>query len=397
MKKSVKMMIMIFLLAIMIVPSYIVHATQTIKIERKTYIKTGTREEAKFYTEKGYAYCITPNRSGADQGTTLNYMSKEEKGGVLYLLEKAGTSDKEYLETQLAIWLLRDNYMPDYYYKNPNIEVVKKAKTLLEEAKKQGNYTSKQPTITLTLDNSTITNTEDNYYYSQLVIIKTENNSQKPIIELINAPEKAEIVQVDVKESNTQKVYVKVPETSISEIAKFKIKVVAKGTINKVERYTTGNIDLQDLVILAKEEKETSKTIDLTITPKKRTCEIFNGKYYDKNGYIVDKEEYEKQCIHKCEHIDNTFYDKNGIITTEENYSLQCITHTCEIIGNRFFGKNGIEVSEMEYKAQCEPQQVIVPDTNTSQTKTLLALLLGSIFLGSAIGATTYYHNKIEK
>lgn len=394
MKKNFKVLWIICFLMIMIIPSYVVNASQTIKIERKTYIKTGTREEAKFYTEKGYAYCITPNRIGAEQGTTLNYMSKEEKGGVLYLLEKAGTSDKEYLETQLAIWLLRDNYMPDYYYKNPNIEVVKKAKSLLEEAKKQGNYTSKQPTITLTLDNNTITNTEENYYYSQLVTIKTENNSQKPMIELINAPEKAEVVQVD---SNTQKVYVKVPETSISETSKFKIKVVTKGTINKVERYTTGNMNLQDLVILAKEDKEVSKTIDLTITPKKRTCEIFNGKYYDKNGYIVEKEEYEKQCVHKCEHIDNTYYDKDGMITTEETYSIQCITHTCEKVGNRFFGKNGLEVSELEYKAQCEPQQVIVPDTNTSQIKTLLSILIGSILLGTAIGATTYYHDKIEK
>ena len=144
MKKNFKVLWIICFLMIMIIPSYVVNASQTIKIERKTYIKTGTREEAKFYTEKGYAYCITTNRIGAEKGTTLNYMSKEEKGGVLYLLEKAGTSDKEYLETQLAIWLLRDNYMPDYYYKNPNIDVVKKAKSLLEEAKKQGNYTSKQ-------------------------------------------------------------------------------------------------------------------------------------------------------------------------------------------------------------------------------------------------------------
>lgn len=397
MKKGCKFLMMISFLALMIIPSYVVYATQSIKIERKTYIKTGTREEAKFYTGKGYAYCITPFRSGANQGAILNYMSKEEKGGVLYLLEKAGTSDKEYLETQLAIWLLKDNYMPDYYNNNPNIEVVKKAKSLLAEAKKQENYASKQPAITATLEETEVSNKEVGYYYSKLVTVKTENGTKDPTIELVNAPVKAEIKKETTSEKNVQKVYVKVPENSITEMTNIQLKVSLSGTINTVERYTTGNPDLQDLVILAKAEKNVTKTVDLTITPKKRTCEVLNGKYYDKNGYIVDQAEYEKQCIHKCEHIDNTFYDKDGAITTEEIYSIQCITHTCEKIGNHFFGKNGTEVVETEYKAQCEPQQVIVPDTSTTNAKNILLIMLGAIILGTVIGTTTYYHDKLEK
>ena len=124
MKNKIKKIFAILLVALSV--AYIdVTAQSNMKIERKTYITTGTRKEAKFYTNKGYAYCITPDRVGANQGATLTYMSKETKGGVLYLLENAGTSDNEYLKTQLAIWILRNNYMPNYYVQNSNLEVVK--------------------------------------------------------------------------------------------------------------------------------------------------------------------------------------------------------------------------------------------------------------------------------
>ena len=188
-----------------------------------------------------------------------------------------------------------------------------------------------------------------------------------------------------------------------------------------MERYSTGNNQLQDLVVLVPEEKTVTKSLEFTITPVVRKCEYYNNNYYGQDGTIVTKEVYEEKCLHICQKMGDTYYDKHGNITTEENYQLECFTHTCEKIGDKyfgksgnlvteetyqlecfthtcekigdkFFGKDGVEVIETDYKAQCEPQQVIVPDTNSSEN--LFSIIIGSTFLGIFIGTVTYYQDK---
>ena len=72
---------------------------KSLKITKKTYIKTGigSRKEAKFYTSKGYAWCITPMKTGANQGTTLYYKNTIKDNGLVWLIENGGHSDKGYL------------------------------------------------------------------------------------------------------------------------------------------------------------------------------------------------------------------------------------------------------------------------------------------------------------
>lgn len=394
--KNLKKVYRIFLLmSIAILPIINAQAQSAMKIEKKTYITTGTRKEAKFYTNKGYAFCITPQREGAGEGATLNYMSKEDKGELLYLLEKTGTTDNDYLKTQLAIWILKFNYMPNYYVNNSNIDVVKNAKTLATEASKKANYTSANPTIDISVNSLKLNPTSDGkFYQSEVITLKSTGIKESAKVELKNAPVGTELKKVNSNANdNAERYEITVSSDKITKEEKFQLVVTAKGTTNTVERYSTGNNKLQDLIVLIPEEKTVSKTLDFTITPILRTCEFYNNQYYGKDGKITTQENYELQCkSHTCEKVGDKYFGKLGTIVTEETYQLECFKHTCEKIGNKYFGKDGIEVSETDYKAQCEPKQVFVPDTKASFNP--LLIIVGSITIGTTLGTITYYHDK---
>ena len=430
MKKNFKKIISILLIALSF-SCINVKAQTNMKIERKTYITTGTRKEAKFYTNKGYAYCITPNRTGSDQGTTLTYMSRETKGGVLYLLENAGTSDNDYLATQLAIWTLRNNYMPDYYVQNPNLEVVKRAKTLAKKAASQSNYTSSGPTLRFQAKSTNLTlNSAGTYYESDTIVVGPYLGRNKIKVELVNAPEGSSIqnaIQSTLESTvndNCNRIMIRVPASKVTKQTKFQLKATNTAKANIVERYTTGNSNLQDLVVLVSEDKSVTKTIDFTITPVVRKCEYYNNHYYDKNGNITTKETYSIQCeshtcekvgdkyfgksgkivteeaykiecfSHTCEKVGDKYFGTSGQVITEEAYQIECFTHICEKVGDKYFGKNGEQVIETDYKAQCEPQQVYVPDTESKPLSNIIYIMIGSILLGTVIGTINYYHDR---
>ena len=86
---------------------------ESITIDKKHLIYSGvaSRSEAKFHTTMGYAWCITPRKTGADQGAVLKFTREEADGGVLYLLDHADTNDSGYILTQLALWMYESDYL----------------------------------------------------------------------------------------------------------------------------------------------------------------------------------------------------------------------------------------------------------------------------------------------
>ena len=117
MRKSFKLYFTIALVSVLSIFGITnVHAEGNMTITNKEYVKTTfsdgtTRSEAYFNTDKGLAYCITPEKTGAANGTVLSYTESKNSGGVLYLLSKEDTSKEGYLITQLAIWKYNSNIM----------------------------------------------------------------------------------------------------------------------------------------------------------------------------------------------------------------------------------------------------------------------------------------------
>ena len=336
-----------------------VYAASNMTITSKTYVQTkfsdGTyRKEAKFGTNQGTAYCITPGKTGAPKGTTLTYTNSVTSGSTLYLLQKAGSSNDSYLITQLAIWKLNNNFIPAAYNKNSSI--VNKANSLANEAKKQSKYSS-SPSMKVSTTKLTFTESSDGKYYSSNAVTVTIASVSKTTVSVSGA--KGAIINVNGKDSGssttlskTSKLIIKVPASNVSSKTTVNVSVKSTGTKLSYERYSGGK--WQDLIVLVKTPKTISASLSGTITPVVRKCQYVNGKYYDKEGKETTKENYSIQCEkHTCEKVGDKFFGKEGTIVTEEEYDSECNKHTCEKVGDKFFGKNGTVVSEEQYDSEC--------------------------------------------
>ena len=336
-----------------------VYAASNMTITSKTYVQTkfsdGTyRKEAKFGTNKGTAYCITPGKTGAPKGTTLTYTNSVTSGSTLYLLQKAGSSNDSYLITQLAIWKLNNNFIPAAYNKNSSI--VNKANSLANEAKKQSKYSS-SPSMKVSTTKLTFTESSDGKYYSSNAVTVTIAGVSKTIVSVSGA--KGAIINVNGKDSGssttlskTSKLIIKVPASNVSSKTTVNVSVKATGTKLSYERYSGGK--WQDLIVLVKTPKTISASLSGTITPVVRKCQYVNGKYYDKEGKETTKENYSIQCEkHTCEKVGDKYFGKNGTIVSAEQYDSECNKHTCEKVGDKYFGKNGTIVSAEQYDSEC--------------------------------------------
>ena len=97
-------------------------------------------------------------------------------------------------------------------------------------------------------------------------------------------------------------------------------------------------------------------------TEAKYYCKKYNGKYYGITGEVVTEKVFKKQCViteetHICVKYNGKYYDKKGNVVTEKEYKKQCIIpeskHYCEKYDGNYYGKYGDIVSKSEYKKQC--------------------------------------------
>ena len=239
MKKIAKKGIAILIILLIAITTSNVYAQSTITVDKKTYLWTESQRQTKFHTTKGYAFCITPNRTGPSEGKTMTYKSKQSKGGVLYLFDKTGYSDSDYLATQLAIWLYDSNHMSEFWKNHSNLDVVKKAKALSAEASKNSNYTH-TPSVKLTTSSSNLSITSDNKYYRSGVITVTMENATEAKLTLEGAPAGATIVNSNYSAisnaTNNAKIYVQIPEEKVTGTVNFSIKAEANGQLAEIER-----------------------------------------------------------------------------------------------------------------------------------------------------------------
>ena len=388
--------------------------------------ENSNRREVKYITTKGYAYCITPVRPGAPSGAKLSFMGNVNNGGVLYLLEKANSeNNSDYLATQLAIWKYANEYWPDYYYNNSNLEVVKKADNLVEEAYNNSDYKTSETSITLEYDGSEFSILNPKMRYQDKPPVKSGTftvhvtNGQSTSIEFIGAPEGTKAYDMSGNELNSitngTQFYIIVPTASSEdELINFNVKVTADGVMKTVERYTTGNGEYQDLVVIGTKSSSDSDQLSFKISREHEItnkCEFVDGKYYDEEGKEIDHKTYLTKCeVHKCEKVEGYYFDEDGNITDEEIYDKQCVKHTCEKIGNtyynslgvitsydeyrtqcelvsceiingKYYGNEGNIVTQQEFKNQCEAQIVPVPNTKTSS---IISIIIGLLMLAIA-------------
>ncbi len=81
-----------------------------------------------------------------------------------------------------------------------------------------------------------------------------------------------------------------------------------------------------------KEQEEQEKEHNTQDPDNKYSCKVVDGKYYDSNGNIVSKSDYNRLCNvpsdnkHYCEVVDGKYYDSNGNIVSKSEYVQSCST-----------------------------------------------------------------------
>lgn len=453
MKKIIRMSLFILIISLCTCfYSVNVNAKETtITLTKKTYIYTNNRKDSKFYTTKGYAYCITPGKVGAQEGQKFSFKSKTADKGLIYLLDNAKPSnDHSYLVTQLAIWkYYNGGYTPEAY---KGTKINTEANKLAEKAKNASPATTKI-TIDLKVTSSELFLNNDSTYYKS-ANMKANVSGASTYTVNVQGPEKIQLMNSEdkvVANNSTFKsgevFYVRIAVGDISQASKIIIKVTAKGKTSIVKRYTPNNNKLQELILIDNQNCIVGDSSTLTVNPVKRSCEYVNGIYYDKDGKvtdqitysiqcekhtcekvgetyfgkdstIVDESTYRKECEkHICEKVDDTYYGKDGSEVDSVTYTKECEKHTCEIIDNTYFdklgnqvdyekyksdcmhfcelyknnyyGKNGTIVDEKTYKDECTTPVVPVPDTDTDPLDVVIYLLLGSLLLLSGFYVIT--------
>ena len=108
------------------------------------------------------------------------------------------------------------------------------------------------------------------------------------------------------------------------------------------------------------------------IEEKKYSCKVVDGKYYDKNGNVVDKAAYDKSCTvtpeptkYYCRVADGKYYDKNGNVVDKATYDKSCNTvpepvkYYCKVVDGKYYDKNGNVVDKAAYDESCNPTPVV--------------------------------------
>ena len=95
-----------------------------------------------------------------------------------------------------------------------------------------------------------------------------------------------------------------------------------------------------------------------------------------------------KECeeeVHKCEIKDGKFYGKDGNVVDEATYNKECKqpeVHKCEIVKGTYYGIKGNEVDYKTYKSECETPDM--PKTGATEITT------GVIGLGGVVTTAGY-------
>ncbi len=87
------------------------------------------------------------------------------------------------------------------------------------------------------------------------------------------------------------------------------------------------------------------------VCPNNPKCQFINNTYYDNNGNIVSKAEYERACP-ACKIQNGKYYGQNGKEVTKEEYLVEC-PQICRVENGKYYGKKGQIVTKAQYEKEC--------------------------------------------
>ena len=414
-------------------------------------------------------YCVDPDKKGLTTGMTASF-SRNGDAGLLYLLENGypnkqitGNDESDKYVTQAAVWWYMDESgqagkFPDSF-KNATAEtdeyglIPNYIKPMVAKAK-VAKDTQVKPSIKVLKNGTSLSLTDDGKYYESAFMSANVTGASTYNVKVdgatANTVIKTENGNIVTTLNSGEKFKVSVPAAEVNKNMDISITFTVVGTIKTAKIFAPSDqATYQRVAGLYTDNVSVSEVASLKLTAKKRICEIDGDVYYGKDGNVVDKKTYNKECNRSCEYVDNKYYGKDGSEVDKRQYKIECehvceftdnkyygkdgrvvdkktynkeCNHSCEYVDNKYYGKDGKEIDKKTFEKECEPshvceftddkyfgldgkevdkstydkqcgQEVIVP--NTASNVSALGIILGIIMMLSGVSVIAYRNNKL--
>ena len=212
------------------------------------------------------AYCVSNISEDVPAGKTLVLKEATTDKGLDYIIKNGypnksitGDAKKDYYITQSAIWKYFDETRGSKNWKNTTFSstssTMKRQVYYLVQAAKTFNNTGSypEPTITLSVDNTSMNLSSDSkYFVSNPIKVELKNAKDTYTVNLVNAPEGTIIKSTngDIKTTfnSSESFVVNVPVAQKDSISgSVELMVSGEGVVYKTYTYTSNNGQYQDV------------------------------------------------------------------------------------------------------------------------------------------------------
>ena len=317
-------------------------------------------------TDGVVVYCMDIDKKPLVQGQSASLVGDAD-AGVLYILQN-GYPKKTYRNnngmdayiTQMALWWYLSEDKLSSNFKNATGEadkysLVSATKNLVNAARSAKDNQVK-PSMNVNAGDTTFKLSSDQKYYESAYMSASLTGTNTYNVNVTGATKNTVVVDeqgnIGTTMNSNEKFMIKVPAAEVNNTINVTVKFTANGKLQKAKIYKSSDNNYQRVVGLFSDDVNLEKTIDLSLNLEKHVCEVVGDKYYGKNGTIVDKDTYTKDCKHVCEFIDNKYYGKKGNEVDKDTYNKEC-GHVCEFTDNKYYGKNGKVVDKRTYNIEC--------------------------------------------
>lgn len=391
MKKLSKILLSLVIMVSMFATSMpIVSAQNEVTVNRSYVMDSFIGNDNDFpglvLTDGTIVYCMEIDKEFVISGLKYTY-SKDADAGLLWIIKNSypnksitGSKERDQYITQSAIWWYLDeisgaNKLSKNFkshegdkeaYPGMRNEMIK----LVNGGKAHRNDTQTSLSMTLTNNNSNLKLTSDKKYYESDYMNATVAGASAYTVSASGAKNVKIINEkgsIQTSYNSGAKFKIQVPASDITSKTSITVKATSTGGKESVAIYVPSDTTYQNVVSTKINNETITKETTLTAEPvvvKNPTCKVENGKYYGKNGNVVDKATYENECLEK----------------EEPKY--------CVIEDGKYYGKNGNLVDKDTYNKECN--SVIVPVPNTLANKSIIALVTGIIIIASGVGLIAY-------
>ena len=360
----------------------------------------------KFRTSDGkVAYCMDLEKKWPEKSTNVSLV-KEGDNGLRYILENGypyksikGNDDQDRFITQAAVWWylsdtgqtgkLSEDFTTnaaDPYGLRSSIQ------KLVNDAKNA--KANEESTLDVNVSNSNMDLSSDNKYFVSKMITPTLTGTNAYTVSVSGAPAGTVVVNANGKTQTSFKkgesFQVKIPVSSLGQTTTIKVTVSAIGVSSKAYIYQPSDTSYQRLAVLYTDNKELSKTINLTAKlDKPKVCVDYVIVGNVKPDPALTDPTPGKSCYDK-----GTKYDQEkGLTTRQENCKFNG-WYTKDNLTGKWIDGTALNNDMTLYGAWDCGTTIDVP--NTAANLPLIILGVGLVIIAGGVGIVIYRDKKLK-